>query len=216
MVSTAGLRLGKYVSSLLPRLPRPRRRVEAAGIAKSDGARDTASPSHAQGTRLLDLLTVASAVVSYGAALALYFAAPRRWRHRATFALLLAPPGAMLRYALSKINARAPFLDRFPLGTFIANMVGTILIAGTYAAERRPGAASNALACTALGAIHDGFCGCLTTVSTFVVEMGSIRSERWRWAYVFGSIILGQVLVMAVAGGVGWGAGYGPACRPEA
>ncbi|KAL1408793.1 hypothetical protein Q8F55_005606 [Vanrija albida] len=207
MVSFAGLKLGGYVSSLLPRLPRPPRRAVANG---ADGR------PHGQGTRLLDLLAVASAVASYGGALALYFAAPRRWRPRATYAILLAPPGTMLRFALARINARRPFLDRFPLGTFIANMAGTVIIAGTYAAARRPGARDNPLACTTLDAVHDGFCGCLTTVSTFVVEMGAIRSERWRWAYVFGSVILGQVLVMAVAGGVGWGVGYGPVCRPEA
>lgn len=142
----------------------------------------------------------------------IYFLGPIRWRHRVLFALLLAPPGAMLRYFLSKLNTLKPINGRFPLGTFLANMIATLLIAGVYVAQRRP-SASIPVRCDALYAIQQGFCGCLSTVSTFANELVSIKKRRWRWVYLFTSVIFGHLLVLAVVGGVRWGPGYGEACR---
>lgn len=160
----------------------------------------------------LDSVTFLVASLSYLVALIIYFFAPHPWRHRAVFAILLAPPGAMLRFFLAKINTRAAFIDRFPLGTFIANMVATLVLAGVVAAQHRPAAGSSAVRCDALYALQQGFCGCLSTVSTFAVEARAIRGKRWKWIYVLGSVVLGQVLVLAVLGGVGWGVGYVDVC----
>jgi len=159
----------------------------------------------------MDIITILSAFIAYLIALLLYFLAPRPWRHRATFPILLAPPGAILRFALSKLNSRSPFADKFPIGTFIANISATLILAGVYAAQRLP-TGQGAIRCNALYALQQGFCGCLSTVSTFVVESRSIRRKRWKWVYVGSSVVLGHVAVLAVVGGVGWDRGYVPVC----
>lgn len=205
--------LGDHVSSLLPTLPRPRAAIRTALALKEDpysvrrGAR-VHSP-----TPLLDLFMFVLAFASYGAALAMYFAAPRTWRHRAVFSLLLAPPGAIIRYALSKLNTRKPWFQRFPVGTFIANIAATMLISGVFAGQRRPAVSGATTTCDALYALQDGFCGCLSTVSTFVVEARTIQRWYWAWFYVLGSVILGHVLVMGIVGGTGWTLGYVAVCK---
>lgn len=121
----------------------------------------------------------------------------------------------MIRYALSKLNTRAPWFQRFPIGTFVANIAATLLIGGAYAGQRRPAVAETGAVrtCDALSALHDGFCGCLSTVSTFVLEAKTIRRWYWAWTYVLGSVILGHVLILAVVGGTGWSLGYVEVCK---
>src|SRR5207237_439145 len=145
---------------------------------------------------IADLLWISTAAVAYLIALLLYFFAPRYFRHRAVFPILLSPPGALLRFMLAKINSKPRFVDRFPLGTFIAKMSATLVIAGTWASQRRPGTTGDPTRCNALYAIEQGFCGCLSTVSTFVVESRTINGLRRTWAYVLGSIVLGHVFVL--------------------
>ena len=158
----------------------------------------------------LDIGTISTAVLAYLAALLIYFFGPVAWRHRVTFALLLSPPGAMLRFLLANINTRRPFVDRFPMGTFLVNIPGSLIIAGVFAAQRRPG--PGGVGCNGLYALQQGFCGCLTTVSTFAVESRAIRNKAWRWFYVVTSVVMGHICVLAVVGGVGWGEGYIDQC----
>lgn len=203
-ISMACIDLGSFVSECLPRLPRPQRRIRKAVLAKR-----SESPS-GETAPLADTCMIVLGCVLYAMALVVYFCAPKRWRHRVVFSLLLAPPGAMLRYALSKLNTRAPFLNRFPIGTFIANIAATLIIGGVFAAQRRPGV--GIVRCDGLYALQQGFCGCLSTVSTFAVEAKTIRGKRWKLLYVLGSVILGHVLMLGVVGGVGWTQGYVAAC----
>ncbi|BEJ10963.1 hypothetical protein CspHIS471_0103850 [Cutaneotrichosporon sp. HIS471] len=191
-VSYAGVVLGEQVSAFLPALPRPR-------LPRRRGL----SPAP-----LADAFMFFLAVASYAGALAMYFAAPRSWRERTVFALLLSPPGAMIRYALSKLNARARFVGRFPIGTFIANIAATLVIGGAYAAGHRP---AIVVTCDAMNALQFGFCGCLSTVSTFVVEARILR-RGWAWVYVLSSVVVGHLMILATAGAVRWGVGYTGVC----
>ncbi|CAK9779674.1 hypothetical protein CC85DRAFT_327842 [Cutaneotrichosporon oleaginosum] len=184
-ISYAGVVLGHQVSSFLPSLPRPRL---------------LGKPCRLSPTPVVDGLMLLLAAASYAAALAMYFAAPTYWRRHAVFALLLSPPGAMLRYGLSRLNSGKRVDGRFPLGTFIANAAATLLIGGAYAGMRRP---AGVVACDALHALQDGFCGCLSTVSTFVVEARTLR-RGWAWGYVLSSVVLGHLLILATVGGVRW------------
>ncbi|KAJ1548617.1 hypothetical protein HK405_001820 [Cladochytrium tenue] len=84
-----------------------------------------------------------------------------------TAAMALGPLGTLLRYHLALwFNAKVPW---FPLGTFAANMIGTVVIAVTYGMRQLH--APTPLAAQLWTAVADGFCGCLTTISTFVVEL---------------------------------------------
>ncbi|WVF69635.1 hypothetical protein IAT40_004414 [Kwoniella sp. CBS 6097] len=189
------------------------------------------SKSH---TPLLDLLTISTAFIAYLIALILYFLAPHyghtSWRHKVLFPLLLSPPGAILRFFLSRYNTYPVFLNKFPMGTFIANMVATLIISGVFVAQRQSTSTSisattttsspstttlpnlmstvGATRCNALYAIQQGFCGCLSTVSTFIVESRTVSHPRWKWTYIATSVVLGHLFVLGIVGGVGWTRGH--------
>ncbi|KAL1635075.1 hypothetical protein SLS58_010415 [Diplodia intermedia] len=110
------------------------------------------------------------------------------WRGQALFACVLAPPGCLLRfYASVKLNGLIP---SFPLGTFAVNVFGTAALGMAFDLQHVPLDDSNAasasmvgggrLGCQVLEGVMDGFCGCLTTVSTWVAELSG--SSRLRHA----------------------------------
>lgn len=161
-------------------------------------------------TPLFDTWAILSAAVAYAIALILYFLAPNAWRHNVTFPLLLAPPGTLARYALSRLNTHPRFHHHFPLGTFIANLSATFILAGAFVASHD----SNPR-CDALNALQQGFCGCLSTVSTFCVELRTIRPWRWKIAYGGASVLLGHLIMLAVVSGSQWArhGGLGTICH---
>ncbi|OAD67851.1 hypothetical protein PHYBLDRAFT_183389 [Phycomyces blakesleeanus NRRL 1555(-)] len=97
-------------------------------------------------------------------------------------ACVFAPVGALLRWYLSFYNIYRA--QRFPLGTFIANIFGTAVLAALALSQSGP--VMTSISCTVVQALADGFCGkeyntfqiqnakisllgCLTTISTFMV-----------------------------------------------
>lgn len=125
---------------------------------------------------------------------------------------VFAPFGAIIRYLLGKFNGSSPgclsssaCLKEMPLGTFLANFLGAMLIAIchviiTWADLTCVGIAS-------LKAIQSGFLACLTTVSTFVNEIATMRSKSQILAshgYAFLTILLCQIVA-----GIINGASYG-------
>jgi CrcB protein len=136
------------------------------------------------------------------------------WRGRATLALVFAPPGCLLRFYASKhLNARIP---SFPVGTFFVNIFGTGVLGMCYDLQhaRSIGAAPDgiAAACQVLQGVMEGFCGCTTTVSTWVLELTSLR-KRHAYIYGFASMAVGVALLAVVMGSVGWTSGFDtPVC----
>lgn len=136
------------------------------------------------------------------------------WRGQALFACVFAPAGALLRfYASLKLNGLMP---SFPLGTFAVNIFGTAVLGMAYDLQHVPldSAAGlmggGRLGCQVLEGLMDGFCGCLTTVSTWVAEL---RSLRLKHAYTYGlaSVSVGLGVLVVVMGSVKWTIGFGPA-----
>ena len=146
---------------------------------------------------------------------------PNVWRGRAVFAIVFAPLGCLLRYYLSlALNTRTP---SFPLGTFTANMFGCIVMAMCYDLQRvsgigapdATGAVSHSVlvSCQVLLGILDGFCGSLTTVSTWVAELHGL--SRRRKAYLYGIVSIGVALgfFVVITGSMRWTIGFVmPAC----
>lgn len=136
------------------------------------------------------------------------------WRFRATFPLIFSPPGCLLRYYLSKyLNSRIP---SFPLGTFVANIFGTMVLGMAWDLQHASGigAAPNASvnACSVLEGIIEGFCGCLTTVSTWVLELDALR-RRHAWFYGLTSVLVGLASMIVIMGSMGWTVGFAsPMC----
>ena len=121
------------------------------------------------------------------------------WRGAATFALAFAPLGCLARfYASIHLNGR---IAGFPLGTFSVNIAGTAILGMAWDLAHVP--LGGVLGCQVLQGVEDGFCGCLTTVSTWVAELAALRR---RSAYVYGgaSLAAGLGLVVVIMGGLRW------------
>ena len=128
------------------------------------------------------------------------------WRGQAIFALVFAPLGCLLRfYASVLLNARVP---AFPLGTFAVNIFGTAIEAMCYDLQRVESiGASSIISCQVLQGVMDGFCGCLTTVSTWVAELNGLRRSH---AYIYGISSVGVALgiFVVVSGSLLWTVGF--------
>lgn len=217
-VSTACLLFGQFAGFILRDwlvTIKSRSRRSSDEYTSSEKRSQETRSHNDRGAFIHDFLCIALACSFYAGALAAYFVGPHSWRPDVTFALLLGPPGAILRFVLSKLNSRGKFLGRFPMGTFIANMVATGIMAASYVIQRT-GYRTNlsVTSCNAMIGLEQGFCGCLSTVSTFAVEARTLDRRRWKVAYVASSVILGHLLVMAIVGGVKWSRdGLGPFCH---
>lgn len=128
------------------------------------------------------------------------------------FSCLFAPFGAILRYHLSKLNNRP-----FPLGTFIANIFGTTLLAVftlvSMSHTKTSRVINSIIGCQALLGAGDGFCGGLTTVSTFVAELFKLPVSM-RYKYGSLSIFVSFYIVLIVLGSYHWTQGLmTPICQ---
>ena len=140
------------------------------------------------------------------------------WRGEAIFALVFAPLGCLLRfYASTHLNGR---IVSFPLGTFVVNVFGTVVLGMCYDLQHAPLGVAGRLVigggqvgCQVLQGVMDGFCGCLTTVSTWVVELKTLRK---RHAYIYGLTSVGVSLafLVVIMGSLRWTVGFStPACK---
>lgn len=186
-LSTTSLRLGVHLSSSLPTHLLPSLTLRHS------------LPTH--------LLTILLGPLFYLGSILLLILGPSSWRHRATFAIVLGPPGTLLRYFFSRrLN---PIYPSLPLGTLAANLLACLLFAVFSILQRREGISP--LGCSALQGALDGFCGSLSTVSTFVVELrGLKRGESWR--YFTTSWAAGQLLFVVVLGSWLWSGDRGAVC----
>jgi fluoride exporter len=138
-----------------------------------------------------------------GAVLISIFPPHDSWRGTATFALVFAPLGCLARFYTSLyLNGR---IASFPLGTFVVNVAGTAILGMCWDLAHVP--LGGVVGCQVLQGVEDGFCGCLTTVSTWVAELAALRR---RHAYVYGgsSVIVSLALLIAIMGGLRWSTGF--------
>ena len=129
--------------------------------------------------------------------------AQETWRSQALFALVFAPVGCLLRfYASVHLNGK---IKSFPLGTFAVNVFGTMMEAIFLDLQRVP--VGGMVGCQVLQGMADGFCGCLTTVSTWVVELKGLRLKH---AYIYGlmSVGVGLGLMIVIVGSLQWTIGF--------
>ncbi|KAF4956194.1 hypothetical protein FGADI_4006 [Fusarium gaditjirri] len=138
-----------------------------------------------------------------GAVLLTIFPPHNAWRGQALFALIFGPLGCLLRFYLSLyLNGK---MKTFPLGTFTANVFGTVILSMSWDLAHVP--VGGVIGCQVLEGMEDGFCGCLTTISTWVVELSTLR-RRSAWIYGTASVVTALVLTVAVMGGLRWSNGY--------
>ncbi|CDO71269.1 hypothetical protein BN946_scf184908.g26 [Trametes cinnabarina] len=149
-------------------------------------------------SRWMRYMLSALGVCVYAAAFPAYFRLPAAYRHEATAALLFSFPGTLTRYLLSiQLNPR---LKLFPLGTLVANTFGTALLGTFQVLQSLPaGDTLSAHSCAILRGLADGYCGCLTTVSTFAAELDALDNRR-AWLYVTISWLTSQILLAVILG----------------
>lgn len=145
-----------------------------------------------------------------GAVLLTIWPVQNAWRGQVLFALVFAPVGCLLRFQLSVYLNKVA--RRFPLGTFAANILGTCVLGMAYDLQMSSVAAT-VVSCQVLQGIMDGFCGALTTVSTWVLELDTLRLKH---AYIYGfcSLFFGVGLITAIMGPLRWTSGFdSPTCK---
>ncbi|KAI7865469.1 CrcB-like protein-domain-containing protein [Spinellus fusiger] len=123
-------------------------------------------------------------------------------------ACVFAPVGSLLRWRLSFLNVYME--NHFPVGTFIANVFGTAVLAVLALVQSGP--MLSPMACTLTQALADGFCGCLTTISTFIVEIKTLSFSN---TYMYGtiSVVVSQCLLFVILGSYVWTQGIHPVCN---
>lgn len=138
-----------------------------------------------------------------GAILMAIFPPHNKWRGEILFALVFAPLGCLGRFYLSiYLNGK---IASFPLGTFTANIFGTAILGMSWdIAHARIGGLAG---CQVLQGIEDGFCGCLTTISTWVAELNSL-GRRHSYIYGFSSVGTALAVMIAIMGGLRWSDGF--------
>ncbi|KAL2206181.1 hypothetical protein CC79DRAFT_1252391, partial [Sarocladium strictum] len=154
--------------------------------------------------KIVDPIFVFIAWGSWFGAILLCIWPPRDyWRQRVTFSLVFAPLGTLLRFYLAIfLNAKKP---AFPLGTFAANVLGTAVLGMAWDIAHAD--IGGLVGCQVLQGVEDGFCGCLTTISTWVAELSTLRRKH---AYIYGSVsvIVASAIMIAVMGGLRWSEGF--------
>lgn len=160
--------------------------------------------------KILDRLTVFLAWGCWLGAIFLAIFPPDRntggreiWRGRAVFALVFAPLGCLGRfYASIYLNGK---IASFPLGTFVVNIIGTAILGLSYDLQHVP--LGGVIGCQVLQGVEDGFCGCLTTVSTWVSELSSLR-RRNAYRYGAASVIIALCFMIVIMGSMQWTIGF--------
>lgn len=149
-------------------------------------------------------------LISYFLTIPLYFILPKKYRSEVTAALLFSYPGVLLRHTLGvKLNH---LRKGFPIGTFAANMLATVIIGICHTLQRKSSPVVGPLSCVMLQGLQDGLCGCLSTVSTFAVELRGLggssggHPRRAAWVYAITSLGTAQILLLIVTG-IPWWAG---------
>ncbi|KAG6003580.1 hypothetical protein E4U21_001867 [Claviceps maximensis] len=125
------------------------------------------------------------------------------WRGQVVFALVFSPLGCLARFYLALfLNGK---MATFPLGTLTANVMGTAVLGMAW--DLAHVQSGGVVGCQVLQGVEDGFCGCLTTVSTWVAELNGLRRRN---AYTYGSAsVLASLAVMVlIMGGLRWTAGW--------
>jgi len=138
------------------------------------------------------------------------------WRGQVIFGVVFAPLGTLMRfYAAIYMNG---IFATFPLGTLVVNVLGCIVLGMAWDLDHAPlnsslqSVGGGVIGCQVLQGIQDGFCGCLTTVSTWVLELTSLKR---RHAYFYGlmSILLSLAFLVVIMGTLQWMQGFSePSC----
>lgn len=163
-----------------------RRFLAAKDAPKDDDAAVPPKPPEpASSLNVCVLLLAATLWVVFGV---LYAVVPtsRIW----TGPAFLTPFGAGLRWYTSIWNANCP---RFKWATYLVNSFGVLVYVIVLICETKyTGPSATSVRTTAFVSIMAGFCGSLTTASTFFLELDQISPRYWASIYAMASTLTAQ------------------------
>lgn len=146
-VSTCGLTLGYHIAYILDHI------FIHHFARKSDTRNYTITPvGYKFSGKVQDVLCLLAGLTSWVAVIVI--AATVTSKQHLTLACVFAPLGTLARWWLSRYNVR---MVGFPLGTFIANILATLVLA--IVTLLMSGPVSSSAGCNVLQGISDGFCG---------------------------------------------------------
>ena len=202
-MSAGALSVGKHLASLSPWSDHKLRKKDlvASDVDDSPEATNTSSKCYSINCCHIRLKCIVLMSVSLWLAVSvLIVVIPWMLLHHQwdlVFSVLFAALGTYCRWHLAPLNAT---FHNFKLGTFMVNIIGAWFLAGVVSAQTiyPDGWKHNILV-----GIGTGFCGCLTTVSTFTVELSGLPVK---YAYMYGlaSILLAQAGLILIRGPIQW------------
>eukprot|EP00871_Galdieria_phlegrea_P003537 jgi/Galph1/4184/GphlegSOOS_G2810.1 len=110
------------------------------------------------------------------------------------FSCIFGPFGAVSRWQLARLNRNIVW---FPKGTFITNMIASAFDAAFAAILLYR---KTYWSFIILHGLSLGFCGDMSTVSTFVGEMYTIEKLRHKYLYSLISVVVGQTMGLLIYG----------------
>ncbi|CAM9859216.1 unnamed protein product [Ectocarpus sp. 6 AP-2014] len=124
------------------------------------------------------------------------------WSRRIDWlACIFAPFGALSRFFLSRqLNSRIRG-GAFPLGTFVANVLGSLVMALSFYGTKNSSSLTSGWSNVAIKAFQAGFLGSLTTMSTFKSEVVGHRDRHTpsaSYIYLAATAIAAQAPVLLV------------------
>lgn len=101
--------------------------------------------------------------------------------------LTLAPIGSIIRFFTLKLNSKLKL--SIPLFTIVVNVVGSIILSIAF----------HYLDVSVwFGAIANGFCGCLTTVSSFIQDLHVINTKPLKYLYYSLTIAISNTFLIII------------------
>ena len=122
------------------------------------------------------------------------------WPGITSFSLIFAPAGAILRFFLSRYLNTLTL--NFYWGTFTANIIGSVVAGILFGVSSRN--VYSSLGCDSLWGLEYGFCGSLTTISTFVNEIHTLPNVKHAYIYGVMSVLSAQILLIIIMGSFIW------------
>ncbi|KAL3229032.1 hypothetical protein RNJ44_02119 [Nakaseomyces bracarensis] len=134
-------------------------------------------------------------------------------RARWTLPCLFGIPGSFLRYYLALWFNNKKYINNYPLGTYIANCFASLMLAVFILIQRGQKNSfthlriiENVNTCHVVGALANGFCGSLSTISTFINEVYG-KNIIFTLKYYFSTIFTAYCLYVIILGSYAWSKG---------